>query len=180
MTLCIGIEQGRHVYIGADSASIAEDSYDVVRDPKVFLKNGWAVAHAGYWRLGDLLQYRLRLPKVPDNPADIVKTVKLDVVDELKKMIVENDIPMIEKDEPIDWFILIGAKGQLYLIDRSLHVERSKCKHNAIGTGAQYALGALDALDDSGLTAHQRMTTAFEITARRCTAIRGPYPIVKA
>jgi hypothetical protein len=65
MTLCIGIEHGRHVFLGADSASVADDSLDVVRDPKVFLRNGWAIAHAGYWRLGDLLQYRLRVNDRP-------------------------------------------------------------------------------------------------------------------
>jgi hypothetical protein len=120
------------------------------------------------------------LPKVPDLSAAIAKTVKVDVIDELRKMIEENGLPLIEKEEPIDWNILIGTRGQLYLIDRTLHVERSRAKHNAIGSGAQYALGALDALAESGLTAEQRMLEAFEITAKRCSVIRGGYPVVKA
>jgi len=66
------------------------------------------------------------------------------VIPSLKQLLVDSGIlDSKPSDKEFELYILIGINGSIFEIDSDLAVSRSNMGYYAIGTGGDYALGAL-------------------------------------
>ena len=62
--------------------------------------------------------------------------------------------------------LMICHQGGIYVIDHSYQVGQPKGNFFAIGTGAKYALGALEILNDASMNNEQLVNRALEISSK--------------
>ena len=67
MTCVIGLIDKSTIYMGSDSASVDKWYLQTVANEKVFVRDEYIIGIAGSWRMGQLLQYALRIPTHPED-----------------------------------------------------------------------------------------------------------------
>lgn len=65
MTCIVGMVEGGRVWIGGDSAGVAELELTVRADEKVFTNGPYVFGFTSSFRMGQLLRYKLKPPKPP-------------------------------------------------------------------------------------------------------------------
>jgi ATP-dependent protease HslVU (ClpYQ) peptidase subunit len=146
MTCIVGLEHHGRVYIGGDSAGIAGTGLCVRADAKVFRNGPFLIGFTTSFRMGQLLQFKL---KPPPHPAD-VDTFEFLVgtfVDTVRSCLKSGGFARRKEEQEIAGAFLVGYRGRLYTIDSDYQVGQSADRFGAAGAGAQLALGALHALD---------------------------------
>lgn len=176
MTCIVGIADGGIVYLGGDSASSTPDGESFLPTrPKVFLIGEIAIGVAGSGRVNQLLRYKLPIPALIADPE---RYVAVDFVDTLKALLKEDG----RKDDELmeDSFLLIGLRGRLFLIDSTFQVSEMRCGYEAIGSGAQIALGSLYATnDDVTFGPRARLRMALNAAQEHNAFVRGPFTFVQ-
>src|SRR5258706_6693742 len=138
MTCIAAIECKGRVWIGGDSAGTASNMHQRIRkDKKVFLKGDFIIGFCGSFRMGDLLKHALKLPETQKGKDDVSFIVN-EFVNALKHCLNQAD----EKHEP---YILVGYHGKLFNIAGDYQVGRPQPGFDAVGSGADVAIGALHA-----------------------------------
>ena len=71
MTCIVGLLHDNSVYIGGDSAGVADYSLTVRADEKVFVNDGFIMGFTKSFRMGQLLRYCFKPPPYhPDSDLD--------------------------------------------------------------------------------------------------------------
>lgn len=148
MTCIIGIEHKGKVYVGGDSASVANSNLtiDAVTTPKVFVRDGYIMGYTTSWRMGQILHHCGRLPKPPCKPT----------IEELDAFMVKKFISRVRKIFEKEGFVLdreeiehgsgaflVGVHGRLYTVHTDWQCVHQIRGWDAIGCGEQFALGSL-------------------------------------
>lgn len=178
MTLCIALSTNRGIWIGTDSGSSTDEITDICSHPKLWRSNGWLVASAGNWRALEIIRYDLEFPNPYGNHH---RALCMDLNTELTKAFERNNYEMKRNGdgdvvEEEAHYILAARDNKLFYIDYDGHAEQMK--RYAIGTGATYAMGIIDASDLG--SAERRLKKSFVATAKRFRSIVGPFPVEKA
>jgi len=183
VTCIVGIEQDGAVYIGGDSAGIEEDSLAICRraDEKVFVNDTgeFIMGFCGSFRVGQLLRYALEPPEQSLKKDDMAYLVT-DFVDAVRA--VQRDKGSLSKEnelEELDAAFLVGYKGRLYTVESDFQVGRPVESYAAVGCGAQIALGALYALQDTGLDPKSKIEVALSAAAEYSAGVRGPFLVLQ-
>jgi ATP-dependent protease HslVU (ClpYQ) peptidase subunit len=163
--------------MGSDSAAAAGTEYDIVRQPKVFVRGGWIVGFCGDWRVGALVRLKLRLPKLPE-PPQLERAIAVELADDLRALLKASDVALNEDADDEDWSLLVGARGEIWELNSFFQALRSRWRHTAIGSGAGFALGSLDESEESVRTPAERIRRALKFSARRCTQVRAPFTVL--
>lgn len=155
MTTIIGVQRQWGVLMAADSQVNWGDrpttSFGV---EKITSRNGYLIAAAGDGRVADMVCYEWKPPKITGS-GDMHKFVVTKVVPSLRKFL--NDGNADYKNAEFE--ILIALRGQLYAIASDLSVIRDEEGFYGIGTGGQYAVGALY----SGASLEDAVTIAIKL-----------------
>lgn len=175
MTCIVGVERRGAVWIGGDSAGTASNMHQRVRkDPKVFVKGDFIIGFCGSFRMGDLLKHTLQLPEpqVGDDDAtymvnDFVNAVRDCLQEENKK-----------GEEKLDPNFLVGYRGKLYNIEGDYQVGRPAAGFDAVGCGADVAIGAMH-VSAGSWNPRKRIQRALEASALNNAAVRPPFIILK-
>jgi len=183
MTCIVGILHDDAIYVGGDSAAIDVETLatSIRMDEKVFLTEGgdFVMGFAGSWRMGQLVRYALDVPEHPRAKDDMTYLVN-DFADALKKMLSEKG--SLTKDNGVVMFdgeLVLGYRGNLYVIDSDLHVSRSADDFVASGMGAPIALGALYATKHSRMGPEKRIALALGAAARYNASVKPPFHVLK-
>lgn len=157
MTTIVGVEDLNGSLIVADSATTSDNrTYQSFRMPKVVRRDSYLIAACGSAHPCDLVQY-LWLPPYWDGVTDIPAFARSMIVPSLKAFLSANDWqPDGDKDEVL--VLLLAVAGCLVQVAEDFSVLHRSDGLYAIGTGAAYAIGALEA----GATAEE----AVEIASR--------------
>lgn len=142
MTTIVGVQYDNHSVIAADTGVFAEGKiYKHEQMVKVVEKNGYVIAAAGDFRVLQLLLHVWNPPKlVAKYKGNLYEAVIQKVVPSLKKLFDEHSV-VFDKDTEIG--ILISINGQLFEIDQYYAVARNSHGLYGIGSGSDFALGAL-------------------------------------
>src|SRR5258708_7102986 len=146
MTCIVGLEHHGRVYIGGDSAGIAGTGLCVRADAKVFRNGPFLIGFTTSFRMGQLLQFKL---KPPPHPADI-DTFEFLVgtfVDTVRSCLKSGGFAKRKEEQELAGAFLVGYRGRLYTIDSDYQVGQSADCFCAACAGAQLALGALHAVE---------------------------------
>lgn len=131
-------------FIGSDSQTTDQHGTRTLGVDKIFLHGKWAVAHTGSRRVACLLEYRLAsIFEDVESPMDFTIGLinKLYVVDDIKRP--------VEQGPPAcgEAYILATGNG-VWELDDELGIIDCTKTGIALGSGRQFALGAMDALQN--------------------------------
>lgn len=137
MTIALAVKNKFGTYIGSDSRLTSGTSIVAENCPKWLKLSGWYLGFSGMYRSSVLLRNQLK-PKNSDNPDDIAANIK-SILDQDGYFGTADIGPKIGPDN----FILVSTQtGNIFEIgtDFSSH---EIAKYTAIGSGAEFAMGAL-------------------------------------
>ena len=171
MTVLVGITNGKNVYMGADRAASDESTVITMYRPKVHVTNKWIFAYAGSVGTGQLLEF-VSFPAI-DKRADVYKTIKLDIVKQLKQLIADHG----ENDDDTGAEFLIGANGRLFEFSSS-DWGIVEVTETAGGSGNQIALGSLYTTYTLDMDIEDRIRMALEAAIEYSPTCQGPVDIL--
>ncbi|MGH8446488.1 MAG: hypothetical protein ACREVL_14545 [Solimonas sp.] len=170
MTCIVGIAERGVVQMRADShTSIGDRRVRRAGASKVFSFRDFVIGCAGCMRLPQLMEH-VFLPPHRAPRQDLMNYMVRDFVGELHTLLQENDLVWADRS-PKSGTVLVGVAGRLFLIDGDLAVTESADGYDAIGSGAQAALGSL--YSTGHLPATERLSVALEAAEAHCTTVRG-------
>jgi ATP-dependent protease HslVU (ClpYQ) peptidase subunit len=122
--------------------------------------------------MGQLLQHHLEVPKQTERQADMNYMVT-GFIESARKLLKDKGFTKIESNAETGGQFLVGYRGQLYTVHRDFQVGQVADGMDAIGSGREYALGAMYALNK--LSPSRRLKRTLEITAYFNAAVAPPF-----
>lgn len=173
MTTVVAIKHSKGLTFASDSQATGENG-DIYRSVKISKVGPFIISGAGDSAPMDLAQYLWKppLPTVRDR-EDLLGFMVKKVIPSLKKMFKEqeyeyNPAPEAKQD---GFSLIIGLLGQLFIVEKEFDVSVPTLNIAGVGTGSQYAMGALSA----GVS----VTRALEIAAENDAFTSAPFTIVE-
>lgn len=175
MSCIVGIVHRDRVFMGADSAGVSLQSMAVRADRKVFINGKCIIGFTSSFRMGNLLQYAFKPPR--RHHKDVHEYMCTTFVDAVRKCFKDGGVAKKEMDTEACGNFLVGYAGRLFDIGSDYQVGESVHGYDAIGCGAQIALGSLHATFHCGmmLDPQRRIDLALEAAQEYCTGVRGPF-----
>lgn len=175
MTCIVGLVSRKTVYIGADSASVLGWTSRVTRLPKVFQKGPFLIGYTSSFRMGQLLQHALAVPLQGSSrkDQDDMKFMVTVFAEHVRSLLKERGMSKVEANSESGGQFLVGYRGRLYSVMSDFQVNEMADGYDAVGAGAEYALGALRALPN--LAPQTRVRRALEVSAHFNMAVCSPF-----
>lgn len=175
MTCIAGVADKGKVWIGADSAGVSELDIQVRGDEKVFVNGPFLMGFCGSFRARDLARYAFK-PSLQQGDQNDIEYLVTTFIDEFRNVLIDGGMKNEEERLELDGAFLLGYKGELYCIEGDFQVGWCSVNFNAVGCGAPYALGALDAT--AAQTPARRVRSALEAAQRWSAGVRGPFMVL--
>ena len=175
MTCIAAIVLNGAVHMMGDSAGVAGWDLSLRKDNKVFRVGDIVMGFTSSFRMGQLLQYNLSVPKHhPD--MDLFTYMVTVFIPAVRDCLKSGGYARIENNEERGGCFLVGLKGRLFQIESDFQVGESHYDFDAVGCGAPYALGALSILiEDKSRTPENILTRALLQAERFSAGVRRPF-----
>jgi len=183
MTVIVGLEHDGKVWIGGDSAGVAGYDLTVRADEKVFINRNMIFGFTSSFRMGQLLRYAFTAsPQNVDQLDD--QYMATTFVNDVRRCLKDGGYAKKKDETEIGGQFLVGYKGLLYKIDADYQVARSAASaitdgrvFSAVGCGAQVALGAMAAMQNS-VGPHNQLSMALHAAEAYSAGVRKPFTIL--
>ena len=174
MTCIVGYIAKNKVYIGADSIGSNGYTKEKRKDVKVFKVGEFLLGCTSSFRMIQLLQFKLKLPKIK---VDIFEYMCTSFVDAARKCF--KDGGFLEVDNQVDTggHFLVGYKSRLFAIGTDFQVAEVVDKYQACGVGESIALGAMYALRKTKLSPKKRIKAALKASAHHSVGVGKPFVV---
>lgn len=143
MTCIAGVVDRGRVVIGGDSAGCAGWDLTVRADAKVFRNGPYLFGFTGSFRMGQLLRYGFDPPTPPALPEDLFGFLCTRFIDAVRDALKAGGYASKEDERESGGTFLVGVRGRLFRIDSDYQVGESHQPYDAVGCGANVALGYL-------------------------------------
>lgn len=177
MTCIIGWVENNKVWVGGDSAGVGGLKIRTRADSKVFKNGEMLFGFTSSFRLGQLLRYSLEIPEQPRKKDDY-EYMCTDFINAVSEMLERKKYAKVSDNEISIGFFLVGYKGKLYEIQSDLQVTKPTLNYEAVGCGADIAMGALYALKDHKIKPKEKITKALEAACEFSAGVRAPFTIL--
>lgn len=177
MTCIIGLEHEGNVYIGADSSAVEGWTVRQTVLSKVFQRGDFLIGYTSSFRMGQILQHHLIVRAQEEGEADDAYMVCA-FVEAVRKYLREKAYTKIEDSREQGGIFLAGYNGRLYRINSDFQVGCVRDGLDAVGSGAEFALGAVKALGRS-LPPRKRIKRALRVAAYFSGSVCGPFKVLK-
>lgn len=177
MTCVAGLVYENKVWIGADSAGVMNYSLTPRKDPKVFINSNLIIGFTSSFRMGQLLKWNFTPPPVKEG-QDVDSYMNKDFIDSVRSCFKHGGYAQKHNEQEHGGSFLVGFKGRLFSVDSDYQVGESLLSYDAVGCGADIALGALHATDQMNLTADQRIRKALEAAENFNAGVRSPFNVL--
>lgn len=182
MTAIAAIAYEGVVYMGADSASVADRHYlTISQQPKVFNNGPLIIGYTSSFRMGHALQHRLVVPNtLPEsyNVEDLDRWMAIDFTDAIRNLMADIGYKDTNNGRETGGVFLCGVKGKLYYFDEDFHANR-KAMYSACGSGESACLGALYALSNIKMSPKDKIYTALEAAQSCIATVRSPFNVLE-
>jgi ATP-dependent protease HslVU (ClpYQ) peptidase subunit len=172
MTCVVGLVENQRVYIGVDSSSVQGWTRRVSALNKVFRSGPFLISYTTSFRMGQLLEHHLKVPKQAEDEPDMSYMVTK-FVEAARKLMKDKGYSKVESNAETGGQFLVGYRGHLYSIQNDFQVGEMVEGLDAIGTGSDYALGAMKALEE--LPPTRRIKKALQITSYFNMGVCSPF-----
>jgi len=173
MTCIVGFTDGTSVTVGGDSAGVGGYDLTVRADEKVFELGEFVFGFTTSFRMGQLLRYNFTPPKFHEG-QEIFSYMVTSFIEALRPVLRNGGFAKVNNGVEEGGTFLVGVRGKLFRIDNDFQVGQSVEPFEAVGCGAQIALGAMFA---SELAAEQRILRALQAAERFSAGVRGPFVV---
>jgi ATP-dependent protease HslVU (ClpYQ) peptidase subunit len=174
MTCVVGLVHKRRVYIGADAAAVQGWTRRQSRVCKVFRRGPFLMGYTTSFRMGQLLEHHLEVPKQHADQSDMSYLVT-NFIESVRALLKEKGFTKIESNSEKGGQFLVGYRGRLYSIESDFQVGVLADDFDAIGSGSDFALGALRALER--MPPVPRIKRALAVAAHFNMGVCGPFVI---
>lgn len=174
MTCICGLVDNGDVYIGGDSAGVAGLSLSIRADEKVFGNGPFIMGFTSSFRMGQLLRYKFSPPAQTVHQTDMEYMVT-SFIDACRQCFAGNGFG--DKDATSGGTFLVGYKGKLYTIEGDYQVGIPSIPFDAVGCGADLALGAMYATEK--LSPEERINMALSAASTFSAGVSPPFVILK-
>lgn len=174
MTVIVGIAQQGTVWIGGDSAGSDGWTTRASALHKVFHRGHFLIGYTGSFRMGQLLQYSLKVRVQRSGLTDEAYMASV-FVDAVRACFRDGGYSRSESGREEGGTFLAAYHGNLYHIQDDYQVQRSLSGYDAAGSGYMIALGAMAAM--ATVEPAQRIARALEITAEFASDVCAPFLI---
>jgi len=173
MTCIIGMIQDGKIYLGGDSA--ATDNWDtrVTRLKKVFRRGEFLIGYTSSFRMGQILQHHLDV-RPQESTEDNEHYMVAGFVEAVRECLKQFAYTKIEHSKEEGGSFLVGYNGGLYNVMSDFQVNFYHDAYDAIGVGAQYALGAMRVLGEM-VTPEARIYRALGAAAYFSNGVCAPF-----
>jgi ATP-dependent protease HslVU (ClpYQ) peptidase subunit len=185
MTCIVGLEYAGHVWMGADSVSIAGWDRNVSAMPKLFTlwsefedhrqRVPFLVGCGGSPRIAQILQHHVRIPP-PDTTNDVAYLVQ-SFIEPVRNAIKDFGAAAVENatESAGNTRFLLGYNSRVYLVDSDFQLTRFTNGMAAIGVGDSYAMGAMLAMKTKD--PEKRIRKSLSIAEQLCMGVRPPFEV---
>lgn len=144
MTCIVGFvdKKGKKVIIGADSAGVCGWYLTIRKDPKVFRVGDFIIGCTSSFRMMELLQFSFK-PPMPGKKEDLYKYMCTTFIDQVRKTFKDGGWIQKESEQEKGGKFLVGYKNRLFFVDNDFQIGEPLHGIDAVGCGAEFALGAL-------------------------------------
>lgn len=174
MTCIVGLVDKGDVYIGGDSAGVAGLSLSIRADEKVFGNGPFIMGFTSSFRMGQLLRYKLAPPAQTVHQNDMEYMVT-SFIDACRTCFSQNGFG--DKDATVGGTFLVGYHGKLYTVEGDFQVGIPSAPFDAVGCGADLALGAMYATE--GLPPEDRINIALQAASTFSAGVAPPFVILR-
>jgi len=172
-------------YMGADTAGVSGYIISRRKDSKIFSRtnpygNSMLIGFTGSFRMGQLLRYKLTIPKHIKN-IDTYEYMCTYFIDEVKNILTENGFTKIVNNQNEIGKFLVAYNQRLFIIDSDLQVGESQLNYNACGSGGDIALASMRTLDNyskENYSGEAIINTALQVSEDFCSSVRKPFVIL--
>lgn len=173
MTCIVGLKHKNTIYMGGDSAGVGGLSLIIRADEKVFNVGQFLIGYTSSFRMGQLLRYKLNVPKQSANKTDMEYLVT-DFIDSIRALFKDNGFGC--KDGQSGGTFLLGYKNNLYQIQNDYQVIKSLFDFDAVGCGDDIALGSMYSTQNK--KPKERIRMALEASSKFNAGVHAPFLIL--
>lgn len=180
MTCIAAVIGSDGVYMGGDSAGVTESfSLSVRRDAKVFHSGPYLLGFTSSFRMGQILQYIVKLPDPPKEPAALFGFMVKDFGAAIREAFKGHGFASKYNEQEYGGTFLVGIGRRLFEIGGDYQVAENVAPFAAVGCGEHLALGALTATEGMRLTPRERVLGALKASERWSAGVRGPFRVLR-
>lgn len=171
MTCIVGLITESQLIFGADSLVTTDsDAKFTLSDKKIFKKGKFLFGFCGSLRYGQLIKHKYPMPTYSPT-RDIESYVHRVFLPDLHSFLAAHTYQKLEC--PLFEF-LVGIGDRIFIVSDDFSVVSTPSPYQAIGSGSQYALGALFASQDN--TNHvERLTVALQAASKYSQSVAEPF-----
>lgn len=181
MTCVVAIEHKGNLYFGGDSfcADLEDEIVDLCDTPKVYKCGEVLIGICGSVKCEGVLEKcaKTHILKRKNVTKDWIKNNFLEILQKemIKSKAIESKNDSIQMP---DTTFLIGVQGEILILQDDFSFYRSARKFAAIGLGAPYALGALNALESFNISPEEKIKLALKTSSEFSYYVREPFHII--
>ncbi|MDO8520875.1 MAG: hypothetical protein Q7S52_02055 [bacterium] len=184
MTCIVAVTNGKRIVIGGDSAGVGGYSLTVRKDKKVFKRSDesktfWLFGFTSSFRMGQLIQYELKLPPVDSNAReDLYGFMVTKFIPSLRECLKSGGYAEKKYEVETGGTFIVGLLGRIFEIENDYQVAEHSESFTAVGCGHDLAKGSLYTSRRSA-NLHARVRQALEAAERFSAGVRGPFEFVQ-
>lgn len=172
MTCIAAVAHDGNVWMGADSAGVMGHDLLLRRDPKIYRVGQFLFGFTSSFRMGQLLGYKFT-PPLHHSEWDAERYMTTIFIDALRDTLKAGGYARTNDGEERAGTFLVGYRGRIFHVCSDYQVGENVHPFDAVGSGAQVALGALHATPDKG--PHDRLMLALCAAEAFNATVRGPF-----
>lgn len=177
MTCIAAVAEGKRVWIGADSAGVADYRITTRADEKVFINGPLLMGFTSSFRMGQLLRYSLVAPKHEAGVSD-ERYLATAFMDAVRACLRTGGWSTKTNEQEHGGEFIVGYKGRLHVIYSDFQVSTPVLPMAAVGCGAELALGSL--WTSRGKKPKERVLAALDAAERFSAAVRRPFRVLES
>lgn len=176
MTCIVAVKDNTGITIGSDSQASTRYSKASLSQSKVFQIEDLYIGVSGYFRISQIIEHCLELPKRDDFLSDIAYLVK-GVTAEIRKVLSEHkSIKQENSEDELNYtYLLLVYNNNIYQVDSNLQVLSYLDNYLSIGSGSEIAKGSLHTTEQYNIDRKTRVKLALEASAKHATGVGKPF-----
>lgn len=172
MTCIAAVAHAGSVWMGADSAGVAGLALVVRRDPKIYRVGDFLFGFTSSFRMGQLLGYGFNPPE-HHSDVGVERYMATAFIDALRDVLKSGGYARTENGVEAAGEFLVGYRGRIFRVCSDFQVGENLEPFDAVGCGAELALGALHATSDK--PPRDRVNIALKAAEAFSAGVRGPF-----
>jgi len=173
MTCIVAVSDGSRVTVGADSASVADESLMIRADQKIFKLGELIIGFTSSFRMGQVLQHLTQVPKAPSDDRDLMRYMVAEFIPAIRSSLRDAGFSSVENNVESGGTFIVAIRSKIFCVYSDFQIASPACDYAAVGCGDQIAEGSL--FSTEGESVERRVEVALRAAQAHCSAVRSPF-----